>query len=198
VFVPEVNQGVNGLEVSDFVDKIFQPDTHTQRQAALHNYTTACPNTPIVIHGYSQGGVVVMNTLCGGSSPWTTPSSSFASAYVDNVIAVILYGEETYANGQPYNVGACHADSNFQGVSSLRCSSSSLCSWTDHLQNFARTNSAACAPYAPVMQSYCLPDDSACCGSANLSNPNAANGQIWHFQYPNYFEYVYNLRQTYV
>lgn len=64
-FIPEVDEGVSML------------------LEALQNYTTACPDTPIVIHGYSEGAVVVMNLLCGASSgsfPVTSPlSSSFAS-----------------------------------------------------------------------------------------------------------------------
>jgi len=92
VFVPEVNQGVGALE------------------QALANYTAACPNTPIVIHGYSEGGVVVTNTICGGSSPWTGPATSQAASYADNVIAVILYGEETRAAGQAWNLGSCQSN----------------------------------------------------------------------------------------
>lgn len=65
-FVPECDEGVPAL------------------LEAISNYTTACPNTPIVLHGYSQGAVVVMNLLCGASSgnfPVTNPlDSSFASS----------------------------------------------------------------------------------------------------------------------
>lgn len=62
-FIPEVGEGV--------------PELHT----VLQNYTTACPKTPIVLHGYSEGAVVIMNLLCGGDLPFpiTSPlSSSFA------------------------------------------------------------------------------------------------------------------------
>jgi len=63
--------------------------------AAANAYSASCPNTPIVFIGYSLGGIVVMNTLCGGIS--ANP----------NVIAAIVYGEETYTYPQPYDVGTC-------------------------------------------------------------------------------------------
>jgi hypothetical protein len=92
VFSIEVNEGVGALN------------------AALANYTAACPKTPIVIHGYSEGGVVVTNEICGGASPWTGPPTSQAAGYVNNVIAVILYGEETRAAGQAWNYGGCNSN----------------------------------------------------------------------------------------
>ena len=63
--------------------------------AAANAYSASCPNTPIVFVGYSLGGIVVMNTLCGGIS--ANP----------NVIAAIVYGEETYTYPQPFDLGTC-------------------------------------------------------------------------------------------
>lgn len=57
-FIPECEQGAPAFK------------------QALMNYTAACPKTPVVIHGYSEGAVIVMNVLCGASSgpfPVTTP-----------------------------------------------------------------------------------------------------------------------------
>lgn len=62
------------------------------------------------LKGYSEGGCVVMNVICGGSSPWTTPAAPLAASYAKNIIAVILYGEETRAAGQSYDFGGCNAD----------------------------------------------------------------------------------------
>ena len=37
----------------------------------LNQYHTACPNTKIVLAGYSAGAVIVMNGVCGASEkPW--------------------------------------------------------------------------------------------------------------------------------
>lgn len=46
--------------------------------AAANEYLVSCPNTPVVFIGYSLGGIVIMNTLCGGIS------------YSPNVIAAIV------------------------------------------------------------------------------------------------------------
>lgn len=65
---------------------------------AVNEFTAKCPKTPIIFLGYSLGGVVVMNTVCGGV-PATT-----------NVIAAITYGEETYVGGLPWDKGPCSAN----------------------------------------------------------------------------------------
>ena len=62
---PPANQPANmsaqtfTIEVDEGVGELSQ---------VLLNYTTACPSTPIVLHGYSQGAVIIMNLLCGASS----------------------------------------------------------------------------------------------------------------------------------
>lgn len=75
-------------------------------QQALANYTAACPTTPIVLHGYSEGGVVLANTICGGATPFAI-SSPAPTTYLNNVIAVIYYGEETRNAGLSYDLGGC-------------------------------------------------------------------------------------------
>lgn len=65
--------------------------------AAANAYSASCPNTPIVFVGYSLGGIVVMNTLCGGINATANP----------NVIAAIVYGEETFTYPQSWDLGTC-------------------------------------------------------------------------------------------
>lgn len=69
---------------------------------AVKDYSANCPNTPIALIGYSLGGIVVMNTVCGG-----IPSTLINN----NVLAAVTYGEETYRGGQTYDTGTCTADS---------------------------------------------------------------------------------------
>jgi len=70
-------------------DQYFVPYDGSQTQAAVssplmiaaaNSYFASCPNTPVVFIGYSLGGIVVMNTLCGGINATYTP----------NVIAAIV------------------------------------------------------------------------------------------------------------
>lgn len=69
---------------------------------AVKDYSTSCPNSAIVLIGYSLGGIVVMNTVCGG-----LPSTLLNN----NLLAAVTYGEETYRGGQSYDVGTCKSDS---------------------------------------------------------------------------------------
>lgn len=82
---------------------------------AIEQYVQQCPNTPIALVGYSLGGIVVTNALCG------------ALPYEKNIIASIVssipqfgnthlltygsqtYGEETFSYPQSYDRGTCRA-----------------------------------------------------------------------------------------
>jgi len=66
--------------------------------AAANDYAISCPNTPIVFIGYSLGGIILMNTLCGGID------------YNPNVIGAVAYGEETYRYPASYDSGTCTND----------------------------------------------------------------------------------------
>lgn len=48
---------------------------------AITSYAAACPNTPIVLHGYSLGACVVGNALCGASSYAFNPTLPLNSSY---------------------------------------------------------------------------------------------------------------------
>lgn len=62
-----------------------------------------CPNTKLVLIGYSQGGQIMDNALCGGSGATLTGASLAA------VKAAIFMGDPHNVNGLPYNVGTCRA-----------------------------------------------------------------------------------------
>lgn len=64
---------------------------------AVKHYAASCPLVPIVMLGYSFGGVTMMDTLCGGIS----------AQYTKNIIAAVAYGEETRVAGQSYDKGSC-------------------------------------------------------------------------------------------
>lgn len=152
-FAGEVNEGFGAL------------------QQAVQNYTTACPNTPIVIHGYSEGGCVVMNALCGGNYyPFSNAAPALAASYANNIIAVILYGQETRVAGQSYDLGTCNSNAPV-GCCSLGADFLLL----TFFQHLARPNPSSCAAFAPVIMDFCFADDADCCVSANASNPNATS-----------------------
>lgn len=115
--------------------------------ASIQSYVAACPRTPLVLLGYSQGAQVVSNVLCGTSEnkssvigPFPpTPPLDFA-AYGKNVKAVLLWGDPTFMANQSYNKGA---DTTHDGI-------------------FGRNNVRDCQRYAGVMGSWCAEGDLVC------------------------------------
>jgi acetylxylan esterase len=77
--------------------------------SAVNSFNQRCPNTKIVLIGYSQGGQIMDNALCGGAG--ATLSGNALKA----VKAAIFMGDPHNVNGLPYNVGTCRAG----GVSNL-------------------------------------------------------------------------------
>lgn len=71
--------------------------------SAVNSLNQRCPNTKIVLIGYSQGGQIMDNALCGGAGA-TLGGNALAA-----VKAAIFMGDPHNANGLPYNVGTCRA-----------------------------------------------------------------------------------------
>ncbi|KAF1851983.1 carbohydrate esterase family 5 protein [Cucurbitaria berberidis CBS 394.84] len=102
---------------------------------AVTAYNQKCPTTQIVLIGYSQGGQIIDNALCGGAGATLTGAALAA------VKAAIFMGDPHNRNGLPYNVGTCKA----QGFS-------------------ARPAGFTCSPANPsIIQSYCDAADPYCC-----------------------------------
>lgn len=84
--------------------------------SAVNSFNQRCPNTKLVLVGYSQGGQIMDNAFCGGGdttiglSNTATPISSAALAQIK---AAIFMGSPRFRAGFSYNVGTCSA----QGVS---------------------------------------------------------------------------------
>lgn len=84
---------------------------------AIAQYTQDCPKTPIVLVGYSLGGIIITNSLCG-QVPYT---SNIIASVVSGAVSldgqpVLLtscsqtYGEETFAYPTSYDRGTCRAN----------------------------------------------------------------------------------------
>lgn len=74
---------------------------------AVTQFNARCPETKIVLIGYSQGGQIMDNALCGGAG------ATLTGAALEAVKAAIFMGDPHNVRGLPYNVGTCQA----QGVS---------------------------------------------------------------------------------
>ncbi|KAJ5902694.1 hypothetical protein N7495_003222 [Penicillium taxi] len=124
-------------------------------QKYIREYSISCPQAKIFLLGYSLGGIVMMDGLCGTSSLWLLPVNGIEPLYNTTVVAAAAYGDETYTPMMPWNVGTCD----------------------DGTGLYPRLHPEWCDPYAESLQSYCDDGDSSCC----LKFPPTDDGA--HFTY---------------
>ncbi|OQO14554.1 hypothetical protein B0A48_01433 [Cryoendolithus antarcticus] len=121
----------------------------------VNSYYAKCPSTQLVIVGYSQGGEITDNAVCGGNdSPQgitSTSSNTISSAALAQVKVVIEMGSPRYVSGSSYNVGTCKA------------------------QGFSARPSGYNCPSASKIRSYCDSADPYCC-TGNDANVHQGYG----------------------
>ncbi|QGI81314.1 hypothetical protein CEK25_008043 [Fusarium fujikuroi] len=79
---------------------------------AVNGLNQRCPQTKIVLVGYSQGGQIMDNNICGGPDSGAGISDSsvpLSASAVQQVKAVIMLGDPRYVSGLSYGVGTCTA-----------------------------------------------------------------------------------------
>ncbi|QPC78063.1 hypothetical protein HYE68_008815 [Fusarium pseudograminearum] len=79
---------------------------------AVNGLNKRCPNTKIVMIGYSQGGQIMDNNICGGPDNGASISGSnvsLSASAVEQVKAVIMMGDPRFIHGLAYGVGTCDA-----------------------------------------------------------------------------------------
>ncbi|KAK0106563.1 1 carbohydrate esterase [Cadophora gregata f. sp. sojae] len=114
--------------------------------SAVNSFNTRCPNTLLVIVGYSQGGQIFDNGFCGGGdtnvglTDTSVPIQPFA---VNMIKAAIFMGDPRYIPGLPYNVGTCKASGFAPRPAGFQC------------------------PSAAKIQSYCDAADPYCCNGSS-------------------------------
>jgi len=109
---------------------------------AVTAYNQKCPSTQIVLIGYSQGGQIMDNAICGGSGSTLTGNA------LNAVKAAIFMGDPHNRNGLPYNVGTCQA----QGFA-------------------ARPAGFQCSPAnTSIIKSYCDAADPYCCNGNDANS----------------------------
>ncbi|KAI0144316.1 cutinase-domain-containing protein [Xylariaceae sp. FL1272] len=109
--------------------------------SAVTSYNQQCPNTKIVLIGYSQGGQIMDNAFCGGAG--ATLSGNALAA----VKAVIFMGDPHNVAGLPYNVGTCTAGGFAARPSGFKCSPGN----------------------SNIIKSYCDSADPYCCNGNNAA-----------------------------
>ncbi|KAM7211014.1 family 5 putative carbohydrate esterase [Rhypophila decipiens] len=127
----------------------------------VNTFHARCPNTQIVLVGYSQGGQIFDNAYCGGpdsGSSISTTTPFINSSALSQVKAVILMGSPRYVAGLPYNVGTCTA----QGFA-------------------ARNRGYTCPSDGSRIQNYCDSADPYCC-TGNDANHHQQYGNKYGSQ----------------
>ncbi|KAL2161090.1 hypothetical protein VTH06DRAFT_8803 [Thermothelomyces fergusii] len=124
--------------------------------SAVNSLNQRCPNTQIVLVGYSQGGQIIDNAVCGGPDTGAGITSSappISSSALSQIKAVIEMGSPRYVAGLSYNVGTCSAQGFAARPYGYVCGSNS----------------------ANKMQSYCDSTDPYCC-TGNDANSHQQYG----------------------
>jgi hypothetical protein len=74
---------------------------------SIAEYTEACPNSKLILIGYSQGGSVVMDALCSGGGRGIGPHTDGITQEQGRLIKLALsFGEPRFQPGMPYVLGS--------------------------------------------------------------------------------------------
>ncbi|SPJ72360.1 related to acetylxylan esterase precursor [Fusarium torulosum] len=77
---------------------------------AIWQYAAFCPDTKMILLGYSQGAHIVADVMCGTSSvgfPATAPQPPIISS---KIAAIVLMGDPSTTRGQPFHIGSSTGD----------------------------------------------------------------------------------------
>lgn len=69
------------------------------------SYQDCCPDSQIVLMGYSQGAQVTADFLCGRSSSGFPATPAYAASVADSVSAVVLMGDPSFVKGESWDRG---------------------------------------------------------------------------------------------
>ncbi|KAI0204523.1 cutinase [Astrocystis sublimbata] len=103
--------------------------------SAVNDLNSRCPQTSIVLVGYSQGGQIMDNAICGGLGQTITGNAMAA------IKAAIFMGDPHNVAGLPFNVGTCNAGGFAARQAGFQCSPADT----------------------SIIQSYCDAADPFCC-----------------------------------
>ncbi|KFY52765.1 hypothetical protein V496_08191 [Pseudogymnoascus sp. VKM F-4515 (FW-2607)] len=125
--------------------------------SAVNAFNTRCPNTKLVLVGYSQGGQIFDDAFCGGgdsNAGISDTSIPIQASAVNMIKAAIFMGDPRHTPGLSYNVGTCRAN------------------------GFAARPSGFQCPSASKIKSYCDAADPYCC-NGNDANTHQGYGQVY-------------------
>ncbi|KAF8953627.1 acetylxylan esterase precursor [Flammula alnicola] len=116
--------------------------------AAVNSFNTQCPQTQLVLVGYSQGGQIMDDAFCGGGDTnegLTSTAIPIQASAVNMIAAAIFMGDPRHIPGLSYNVGTCTASGFAPRPAGFQC------------------------PSAAKIQSYCDAADPYCCNGSDAN-----------------------------
>ncbi|KAF9533321.1 acetyl xylan esterase II precursor [Crepidotus variabilis] len=133
----------------NYADSVIQGTATVASQVDAFN--TQCPDTTLVLVGYSQGAQIMDNAFCGGGDTnegLDDVSVAIQPSAIKKIAAAIFMGDPRYIAGFPYNVGTCTAN------------------------GFAPRPADFVCPSASKIQSYCDSSDPYCCDGTEAATHN--------------------------
>ncbi|EAW12441.1 putative acetyl xylan esterase (Axe1) [Aspergillus clavatus NRRL 1] len=125
--------------------------------SAVNTFNQKCPQTQLVLVGYSQGGQIMDNALCGGGDPnqgYTNTAVALSASAVNMVKAAIFMGDPRFIAGLSYEVGTCKVAGFDPRPPGFNC------------------------PSGSKIQSYCDAADPYCC-NGNDANTHQGYGSVY-------------------
>jgi len=133
-------------------------------QAQMKEYSEKCPDSKLIVLGYSQGGSVAQDMLGGGGGPTfaceqdSNPAFDASVAPGSNVVAAVTFGAVARSKGQNFTVGG---GKDYDGTRART---------TEQLEDLNQ--------YADVLLDYCHYSDPIC---AVGSEPQSVNEHLNYF-----------------
>ncbi|CAI0654405.1 unnamed protein product [Colletotrichum noveboracense] len=124
---------------------------------AINDFNKRCPQTKIVMLGFSQGAQIMDNAYCGGGDSIEGVKNTnvlISQQALGAVKVAIFMGDPRYVAGLPYEVGTCQT------------------------KGFAPRPQGFQCPFGNNIKSFCDSADPFCCNG---------NDPVAHLQYPNIY-----------
>ncbi|KAI8719533.1 hypothetical protein NCS52_00734300 [Fusarium sp. LHS14.1] len=169
---------VPGSDVESLVyPALFEPYNPSQMAGVaamtqlVGDFTHQCPNTKVIILGYSQGAHVTLDTFCGPSSAGFPETAPPPASFANKVAAIIVMGDPSLVESQPFTVGSSDgsgvlARQNPDGCKAIVNKTISICDAGDTFCEAGSQNLTVHMSYATIWGDYIVSRASAMFQSA--------------------------------